>query len=70
MGEPAIIALTARNDEDAPIVGTAEFTTPEKGSISPRWSVCSGAGPRKGSVEMPVSFFIDPDIMTDARWTT
>ncbi len=72
VGEPALAFYTARNDEDAPIVGTAGFNvTPEKAGLHFAKVECfcfteQVLAPGE-SVEMPVSFFIDPDIMTDAK---
>ena len=72
VGEPALAYYTAHNDESVPVVGTAGFNvTPEKAGLHFAKVECfcfTEQVLKPGeSVEMPVNFFIDPDIMTDPK---
>jgi cytochrome c oxidase assembly protein subunit 11 len=60
----------AKNDSEDPVVGTATFNvTPEKAGVYFNKVECFCFTEQllgsKEEIEMPVSFFIDPDIVND-----
>lgn len=70
IGENALIFYRATNTSDRPIVGTATFNVlPEQAGVFFNKLECfcfkeQTLGPGQ-SIEMPVSFFIDPQIVND-----
>ena len=70
IGETTLAYFKATNNSNAPVSGTAVFNVvPElAGATSPRSSVFASSSrrwPLVRSVEMPVTFFVDPKIVDD-----
>ena len=70
LGEQALAFYQARNDADAPIVGTATFnvTPPKAGAYFNKVECFCFTEQRLDpgrSVDMPVTFFVDPEMVND-----
>jgi cytochrome c oxidase assembly protein subunit 11 len=70
VGQNALAFYKAKNDSEDPVVGTATFNvTPEKAGVYFNKVECFCFTEQllgsKEEIEMPVSFFIDPDIVND-----
>lgn len=70
LGEQALAFYEARNDDKSPVVGTATFnvTPPKAGSYFNKVECFCFTEQRLDpgrSVDMPVTFFVDPDMVND-----
>lgn len=70
IGEEHVVHYVARNDSTEPVIGTASFNvTPHKAGVYFQKIACFCFSEQRlepgQSVDMAVSFFIDPDIVKD-----